>query len=265
MPVTRVLFFGGNGHSSARLDGVRRVLAAQDEPAIDVASVPYPGFEGRPRAAGFDAFLDAVAGACSDLVADRRGAPEAGPSPLVYATGIGGLLVLCLRARGALRDLPVVLQAPVLWGLERRWMPRVMRLGLAQIALRRAFASPFFQRRFTAKHFRRPPSPEVERAFFEGYATCEALPDFFDWLTPALLRRIEARHAEDPALLAGVRFLWGALDTVVPPHELAWTAEALGVELPVTTFPEWGHYPMIDDPGDWVREVSRVAAAATLR
>jgi pimeloyl-ACP methyl ester carboxylesterase len=262
MAVTRVLFFGGNGHTSARLDAARHALEARNAPApaLAITSVPYPGFEGRPRAPTFDAFLDAVAGAC----AEERAATADGASVIVYATGIGGLLVVCLRARGVLRDAPAILQAPVLWGLERRWMPRLMRLGLAQIALRRAFASPLFQRRFLGKHFRRPPSPETARAFFDGYATCEALPDFFAWLTPDLLRHLEARHAEDPAMLAGVRFLWGALDTVVPPRELAWTEEALGVKLPVTVVPDWGHYPMIDDPEGWVREVSRVANAAAI-
>lgn len=275
--MTRVLFFGGNGHTDARLDGARRALAqgAAGDPALDLASAPYPGFEGRPRAPSFDAFLDAVAAACAapaapgaspGAVAGGAATPgAAAPNTLIYATGIGGLLVLCLRSRGALRGVPVVLQAPVLWGLERRWMPRLMRLGLAQVALRRAFASPRFQRRFAAKHFRRPPSDEELRAFFGGYAACAALPDFFAWLTPALLRRLEASHAEDPSLLGGVQFLWGEEDTVVPPREIAWTEAALGVRLPVTLVPGWGHYPMIDDPEGWVREVRRVAAAATIR
>lgn len=257
--MTDLLFFGGNGHSSARLDAARRAQGDLDAPRIELASVPYPGFEGRPRAPDFETFLDSVAEVCSS-----RLARDPARRTVVYATGVGGLLVLSLRARGALRDVPVVLQAPVLWGLERRWMPRLMRLGLAQIALRRAFASPLFQRRFASKHFRVPPPPEVLRAFFDGYARCAALPDFFEWLTPALLRRLEARHAEDPALLDGVRVLWGEDDTVVPPRELAWTERALGVKLDVTLVPGWGHYPMIDDPAGWLREVSRVAGAGAI-
>ncbi|MEZ4311846.1 MAG: alpha/beta hydrolase [Polyangiaceae bacterium] len=254
--MTRVLFFGGNGHASARLDPARRALAAASPPLFELVSVPYPGFERRPRAPTFDAFLDDVAATCAALI---------GASSVVYATGIGGLLVLALRGRGALRDVPAIFQAPVLWGLEHRWMPRVMRLGLAQVALRRAFASPMFQRRFARKHFLHPPPDEVVRAFFDGYAMCDALPDFFEWLTPSLLRAIEAQHASDPALLDRITFLWGERDTVVPPREMSWTEAALGARIPVTTLPEWGHYPMIDDPDGWVREVSRVASAATIR
>lgn len=253
--MARVLFFGGNGHSDARLSSARDALQSQDAAPFELASVPYPGFEGRPRAPSFEAFLDAVGAAAIALRSPRT---------LLYATGVGGLLVLSLRAAGALQDTPAVFQAPVLWGLEHRWMPRVMRLGLAQLALRRAFASPMFQRRFARKHFRVPPSPEVTRAFFDGYAACAALPDFFDWLTPALLRSLEARLAEDPGLLRGITFLWGEHDTVVPQRELAWTEKAIGVQLAVTTVAGWGHYPMIDDPGGWVREVHRVATAASL-
>ena len=56
--VLRVLFFGGNGHSAARHSPAQRALAASASPPFELASVPYPGFEGRPRAPSFDAFLE---------------------------------------------------------------------------------------------------------------------------------------------------------------------------------------------------------------
>src|SRR5688572_26058303 len=83
-PVTRVLFFGGNGHGAARLDPALRALAALPERPFELVSVPYPGFERRPRAASFDAFLAATADAASALAAPRT---------CVYGTGIGGLVV----------------------------------------------------------------------------------------------------------------------------------------------------------------------------
>lgn len=257
----RILFFGGNGHSAARLTPAIQALATPGAPPMTLQSVPYPGFEGRPRASSFDTFLDEVAAAADAL---RAPPGEPASSTILYATGVGGLLVLSLRAKGALRDVPALFQAPVLWGLERRLMPRVMRLGLAQIALRRAFASPFFQRRFTRKHFLHPPPEAVISDFFNGYAACAALPDFFDWLTPSLLRSLEARLKDDPSLLDKITFLWGERDTVVPPAEIAWTEQAIGHALPVLRFEGWGHYPMIDDPQAWVREVYRVATAASL-
>lgn len=262
--VPRVIFLGGNGHATARLDPARRVLAGLAGPGapppFTLVDVPYPGFEDRPRARNLDAFLAAIA---ESIRSQIDGEDEGAGRVLVYATGIGGLLALCLRARGELAGVPLLLQAPVLWGLEHRLMPRVMRMGLAQVALRRAFASPLFQARFARKHFQAPPSPEVRARFFEGYARCGALPDFFAWLTPALLRRLEADFAARPEALRRVTVWWGERDTVVPPREMAWTEAALGVTWPARRFPAWGHYPMIDDPPGWVRALSDAVETAS--
>lgn len=242
----RVSFLGGNGHCAARLAMARRFLAG-----VDLDEVAYPGFEGRPRAGSFGEFLDAVS---THL---RASAPA-----LVYATGIGGLLALCLRARGELSATPLLLQAPVLWGLERRWMPRLMRLRLAQAALRQVFARPAFQRRFVRRHFTRPSGEETIAAFFDGYARCTAAPDFFAWFTPALLRSLERDLAARPVALARIQVWWGGADHVVTLRELEWTQAALGLEdrWPLRIFPAWGHYPMIDEPEAWARELSDAVA-----
>ena len=84
----RLIYLGGNGHCAARLAPARAALTALGEP-FELIDVPYPGFEGRPRAADFEAFLAGVSGG----IAGAGGA-------ILYGTGIGGLLALCLRARG---------------------------------------------------------------------------------------------------------------------------------------------------------------------
>jgi pimeloyl-ACP methyl ester carboxylesterase len=103
----------------------------------------------------------------------------------------------------------------------------------------------------------------VRARFFEGYARCSALPDFFAWLTPDLLRRLEADFAARPEALGNIAVWWGERDTIVPVKELAWTEAALGVTWPVRLFPAWGHYPMIDDPSSWVRALSDAVEAAS--
>ena len=244
----RIAFLGGNGHCAARLAAARRHLPAE----IKLLDVPYPGFEGRPRARDFEEFLDAVG------IHLREAAPVR-----IYAMGIGGLLALCLRARGDLLEIPLLFQAPILWGLERRLMPKVMRLGLARFALTRLFASAPFQRRFVSKYFTHSPAPETVCAFFDGYAQCTAAPDLFAWLNPTLLRSMERDLAVRPEALDGIDVWWGAQDRVVTLQELAWTWEALGSRerWPVRVFPEWGHYPMIDDPQGWAEELVRDVAA----
>lgn len=244
----RVTFLGGNGHCAARLAAARPFFAG-----IELDEVPYPGFEGRSRAASFNGFLDAVSPhlRTSDPV-------------LIYAMGIGGLLALCLRARGELAATPILLQAPVLWGLERRWMPKLMRLPPARAFLRRVFATGAFQRRFVHKYFARQPDPAMVAAFFDGYARCTAAPDFFAWFNPALLRSLERDLAERPAALERIRVWWGGRDRVVTLRELEWMQQALGIadRWPVRLFPDWGHYPMIDQPREWARALSDAVAEA---
>jgi len=232
---------GGNGHCSARLALARPALAAVEMELVDVA---YPGFEGRPRAEDLDGFLGAVS-AQATAAARNDG--------LVYATGIGGLIALCLRARSELLDSPLLLQAPVLWGLQRRLMPRLMRHAPVRAAATRLFASPAFQRRFVRRYFTRPPSREMRDAFFEGYAGCAAFADLFEWFGPSLLRHLEADLAGRPEAARRLSVWWGGRDRVVTPDELRWTEAALGTTWPLRLFPEWGHYPMIDDPEGWAR------------
>ena len=253
MGIDRVVFLGGNGHCAARLDGARRALVEHGAP-FDLLDVAYPGFEGRPPATGLEAFLDVVS---SRIIA-------AGPGPALYATGIGGLLALCLRARGSHVDLPLLLQAPVLWGLERRLMPRVLRLLPAQRLLGRVFRTRAFQRRFARRYFARLPDAAVVEAFFEGYARCRALADLFEWMRPALLRSLEARFSERPDRLTGVSVWWGGRDRVVTLQELRWTETALGVRWPVRVFPDWGHYPMIDAPESWIDALASELASLPL-
>jgi pimeloyl-ACP methyl ester carboxylesterase len=239
--VRRVLFLGGNGHSEARLDGARRAIAARAAP-IELVDAAYPGFDGRPRAASFDAFLDAVSARIAALPGGS----------LVYATGIGGLLALSLRARGAHLDVPFILQAPVLWGLERRLMPRVMRLLPADRVLSFVFSSPRYQAHFVKKQFVSPPPPEVVAAFFAGYARCAAAGDFFAWLTPRLLRDLERAFAARPEALGNLTVWWGARDRVVGVDELRLTEAKLEFSFPLVLFEDWGHYPMIEAPEAWI-------------
>lgn len=248
MTSRRVIFLGGNGHCVARLAMARQFLAG-----IDLDEVPYPGFEDRPRATSLGEFLDAVS---SHL-------RTTGPA-MIYATGIGGLPALCLRARGELTVTPIILQAPILWGLEHRWMPKLMRLRPAQAALRHVFASAVFQRRFIRRYFTHPLDADTAAAFFDGYARCTAAPDFFAWFNPSLLRSLERDLAARPAALERIEVWWGGRDRVVTLRELEWTKQALGLadRWPLRIFSGWGHYPMIDEPASWASALSDAVAKA---
>ena len=241
-----VLFLGGNGHAPIRLLPARDALRRRGEP-FTVADLPYP------PATSFDGLLETLSRQVPERL-DRKG--------VVYASGIGALVVLALRARGALRDHPVVLQGGVLWGLEHRWFPRVMRVSPMPRLLAAAFRLGVVRRRFAARHFLREHPRDFVDAFFEGYRDAGAFAAWFDWLRPGLLRRLEGEIARTPGALDDVVAWWGARDGVVSVEELRLTERALGVDVPLRIFPQWGHYPMIDDPDGWVGEVEGVVATA---
>ena len=240
--MTRVVaFLPGNGHVDARLSFARE-KAQRLEDGFELRSVDYGA------AADFDALLDSV----EEQVRDAT---------LVYATGIGGLVYLALRALGALADQRAILQGPVLWGLETRTFPKLMRLPLMPRALTLAISTDVIQRRFMRKHFTQPLTPEFQKVFFGGYGDAGAFERWFAWLTPQLLRDLEAALRGRADRLEGVTAWWGGLDHVVGLDELRRTEAALDLTIPVREFPTWGHYPMIDEPAEWAAEVAGALAA----
>jgi pimeloyl-ACP methyl ester carboxylesterase len=246
-----VLHLGGNGHAAVRLERARAALERSGGP--DLIDVRYPGFEGRPGAGSIDEFLASVAESCR----------PPGPRPIgAIASGIGALIALSLRARGELPDVPLIFQGPVLWGLERRWFPVLMRPKFARRWLKRAFTVPAIRDRFVRKHFRTPIDGPTRDRFFDGYADCSAFADFFDWFTPRWLRSLEAAFRGRPKALGGITVWLGGRDRVVGRAEVAATERALGVRWPVVDFPDWGHYPSIDAPEEWAQALRNALEAA---
>lgn len=235
----RLWFLGGNGHAPARLQPARDALAAAGG-GFELLDVEVPGFSGRARAHGLDETLAAIEAQIGG----------AGSGALVYATGIGGLLALGVRARSP--TPPLLLQAPVLWGLRRRWMPRLMRLPPLRAAAASLFGLSGFQRRFWRHHVGLPWSHPARAPFFEGYARCAAFADLFRWISPAWLGGLEARLRAREGALGDISVWWGGRDTVLPVGELRFTEAALTVRWPLREFPAWGHYPMLTDPEGWV-------------
>jgi hypothetical protein len=249
----QVLYLGGNGHATARLEAARAALAARPD-APELTDVAYPGFEGRPRAGSLERFLDGVAAGCRSAAGGRTVAA-------VYATGIGALIALGLRARGAL-EWPLIFQGPVLWGLEHRIFPRVMGWRLARHVLRQALALPQVQNRLERTLFQRPLEPALRARLFEGYARCAGFGDLFAWSTPAALRGLERQLASRPGAVERITVWLGGRDRVVGRREVDWTEAALGVRWPLVVFPEWGHYPMIDVPEEWAQALDDALAGA---
>jgi pimeloyl-ACP methyl ester carboxylesterase len=243
---SRVVFFGGNGHCAARLNPARSALArkvgAGKCAPLEIEEVKYPGFEGRAPAATLEEFLAEAAKQAAQLVT---------PGSTLYATGAGGLFLLALRARDAAPGR-IILQAPVLWGLEARRFPLWMRVPAAGAMVRAAMRLPPIRWWFSRKYFTGRVPGDVKRGFFRGYAKCPGFAKLFSWLEPAFLRDLEARFREKPSRLENIEVWWGSRDRVLTKAELVPTEAALGFKWPLREFPEWGHYPMIESPEEWI-------------
>lgn len=217
-----------------------------------LVEVPYPGFEDRAAAATLDDFVGALSRFCRE---------SGRPVDSAYATGIGCLFALALRARDELR-LPLVFQGPVLWGLEDRWFPRVMRARMARELLTWSIRCPWFQSWLSHRLFIRQLEPSLRASFFEGYVQCRSFADMFAWLTPGWLEALRGELAARPGALDQIRVWVGGLDRVVGLREVVRTERVLGVRWPVAEFPGWGHYPMIDQPEEWAKALRDVVEAA---
>lgn len=157
--------------------------------------------------------------------------------------------------------MPTVLQGPVLWGLEHRRFPRLMRLPGLAAGLAHLLRLAPVQRRFARRHFERAPSAEFLARFFAGYRDVPSFVRWFRWLTPELLRQLEQDFAARPQALDRLLCFIGGRDRVITARELEWSEAALGRRLPRREFADWGHYPEIDRPAEWLQEVARVLAS----
>ncbi len=246
-----VLFFGGNGHAGARLAPARAVLDGMGKDApFEIVAIPYPGFEGRPSASDREAFLDACAGAASRWAARD--------DVLVYATGIGALFAVALRAQRRLAAHPLpppgsrsvgpraALDAANRSGRAGTRHPTPVRLAPLPAPLR-------------PPSLRRAPHPRADVGVLRGVRTMRGHRRPVPLVPPVLAARPRGSGRCGPAALAGVEVWWGGRDRVVGPSELRWTERAIGVRWPERTFAAWGHYPMIDDPEGWVRALAATA------
>lgn len=232
------LVLGDLGHCLFRLSRARATARAV---GFDIKEVLYPGFEGRPPAADLDGFLGAV-----ERQVDVYRLSHA--RPLVVATGFGALVLLALRARARVPDLPAVIQGAVPWETVReRGGQRAVGAGL-----RERLRDPAARERFVLRHLHSPLDAGERAAFFAGYGSCDALPDLWEWLDGGWLAGLEGALAARPPAIDGVRVWLCGEDELVAEEEHDAAVRALGARWPTERAEGWGHFPYLDAPGPWV-------------
>ena len=238
---TTIIAVHGNGGGASRFARVAPLLRGD----VELRAITLPGFSTSPK----DPSLRTV-GDYADRLAEH--VVEAGPAPVLLGHGIGGSFALDLASRRPELLGGLILHAPVAASLDTRLFPRVMQSAPVRAAAKRLIAArplrPLWRRAF----FPIGAPRDVLDGFFEEYRTCEAFGDMFeiidaDWYDPL------APVRDVPTVL-----LWGAGDRVLKSGQ-ADTVTAKVPDAEVIVRDGWDHFPMIEQPEEYAREIETIA------
>lgn len=238
------LVLGDVGHALFRLS---RARATSRSVGFDIKEVLYPGFEGRPNAATFEAFVENVEVQVDVYRLSHK-------NPLVYATGFGALILLALRARGHAPELPSVIQGAIPWTTVAA-RPRADPDEGERARVR--YKDLLEREPYVHAHIHSPLDARERDAFFAGFATCTALPQIHEWLhrdwLAWLTQSLSARSATGgPGATRDIRIWLCGADQVIGEEEHDAAVAALGTDWPTERIEHWGHFPYLDAPGPWV-------------
>ncbi len=229
----------GNGGGSFRFERLHPHVPDD----VRLVAVDLPGFGGRPlprRPATMDLLAAAL---LEELTADR--API-----VVLGHGIGGSIALSALQGTDVAGL--ILHAPVAARLDTRWFPRLMRPAPVRAAVKWAISSLPARLLGRAVLFRGGDVPRsyVDR-FLREYRHAEAFADMFDLLSVDWFEQL------DP-LVTPTTILWGDGDRVLGADQ---ATDLLRVVPDATTetVAGWGHFPMIEQPEDYLDRIVRIA------
>jgi pimeloyl-ACP methyl ester carboxylesterase len=172
---------------------------------------------------------------------------------VLLGTGIGGSMVLEYIQHHAGSIDAIILHAPVGTRLDSRRFPQLMNLPGARTAGQWLFASPLtrplFKRLLFIDHTRVP--TDTLNRFFAEYRQAAAFGQMFDLITPEWYASLQP--VEIPAGL-----LWGQLERVLKIDHVE-DYKALLPNHIVRIVPGWDHFPMLEQPAEYAREIARLA------
>jgi pimeloyl-ACP methyl ester carboxylesterase len=231
-----ILALHGNGGGANRFALLRAFLP----PDVQLEALTLPGFAAEPLLP----HLRTMADFASHVARIARYLPR----PLVLlGHGIGGSLALEFAQGHASLIDGLLLHAPVGARLDRRWFPRLMSPRWVRRTGQRAFASPWLRPLWRRLLFSRPVAPHILDRFFDEYRHAEAFSLMFDLITPAWF--VSLQPTAVPATL-----LWGRRERVLDPSQAA-EFERLLLNGRSRVVPEWDHFPMLEQPEEYAREI----------
>ncbi|MBY0374429.1 MAG: alpha/beta hydrolase [Bryobacteraceae bacterium] len=203
-----------------------------------------PGFAGRPRDPSFTTLAHYARHLLTEL--------DPLPRPRVLlGHGIGGSLALEFLQHHAPALDAVILHAPVGAHLDRRLFPKLMSLPGARRLGQSLFASPLTRPLFRRLLFSRPVPADFLDRFFDEYDQCTAFGQMFDLIT--------ARWFASLAPVSLPAFLvWGERERVLSADQLPAFLRLLPLA-ESRLVSDWDHFPMIEQPEEYAREISSLA------
>lgn len=234
----------GNGGGGFRFARVAPYLP----PEVHFVPVTLPGFADAPVDPGLKTLAD-YARHLGHLAAAQ-------PAPVILlGTGIGGSIILELLQKQPNAAVGVILHAPVGTRLESRRFPALMKLSgmrrFGQWLFSTPLARPLWRRLLFVDHRAIP--PDFLKRFFDEYRQCRVFGQMFDLITAEWYASLKPLPI--PAAL-----LWGQRERVLKAEHVT-DYQQLLPQSRVRIVPEWDHFPMIEQPADYAREVVLLAHA----
>lgn len=239
-PEVTVVALHGNGGGAFRF--ARAEPFVPDE--VSFRPITLPGFADVPRDPALKNLAD-YADLLRDTLSDE-------PRPVVLlGHGIGGSIALEFVQRHANAIDALILHAPVGARLDSRRFPKLMKprpvRELAKLIISSKPTRPLIKRLL----FDGPVPDWYADRFFEEYRRCTVFSQMFDLITADWFDDLE------PARIPSV-LLWGENERVLNVDHIR-DYEALLPDAERRIVPDWDHFPMIEHPKEYAREISALA------
>lgn len=230
----------GNGGGGFRFERIRPYLPAD----ITLYTPTLPGFDGVPANPAYLTLRDYATHLYHEI--------EPLPRPcVVLGHGIGGSILLEMLQHYPDAVDGVILHAPVGAKLAQRLFPRLMNLPSARRTGQRLVGAKVLRPLWTRLLFSRPIPRDLQDTFFEAYPRSAAFGQMFDFITPDWFQSL--RPLSLPAAL-----VWGGKEQVLGPDQV-YEFRPIMPSAIQRIVPEWGHYPMLEQPAEYATEIATLA------
>jgi len=168
---------------------------------------------------------------------------------ILLGTGIGGSIALEFLQHFEREVQGLILHAPVGTRLNQRLFPKLMKPVFVRRFGQWLFSSTLARPLFKPLLFQSPEQIPADylKKFFDEYRRCEAFAEMFDIINDAWFKSL--RPSNIPAVL-----LWGEKERVLTPDQ-AHDYQTLLPNSIIKLVPNWNHFPMIEQPEAFAREV----------